>query len=191
MYDTQLMTSNLEIKKVFDLTKEKCKRTSTKERSLNSDLLKDQLLVKALQKNTDTYGVNVTSQFQAAYETKNPALSFLFAQVSNYILEKTFHVGSCQLQADVALFEFCKKGIFNVSLICSNPTDALTQHWYLMILDDNTFKISSRMPNVFSAIKPNGFSDTSLYFDTWSNQLCEWKNFKPDSENKYLKDLKN
>jgi hypothetical protein len=190
MDDKQPSVSNLTIKEIFDLTIDQCKRVSTKEGSLNADLSKDILLVKALQQCTQVYGINITSQFQAAYEAKNPALSFLFAQISNFILEKAFHVGSCQLQADVALFEFCKKGIFNVSIICSNPTNALIDHWYLMILDDHTFRASTQWPKVYAAIRPNGFSKTSLYFDTWSKQLCEWKNFKPDPENKYQKNLK-
>ena len=70
------------------------------------------MLVEALKKNNTTYGINITSQFQREYEAKKPALSFLFAQVSNFILEKSFHDGACQLQADVALFEFCKKVFF-------------------------------------------------------------------------------
>lgn len=182
-----------EIKEVFDLTIKQCKRSSTIERSIHSDLVKDNLLVKALQDNADIYGINISAQFQKIHEKNNPALSFLFAQVTNLILERTFHIGSCVMQADVALLEFCKKGVFNASLICSNPSNPKTQHFYLTVLDDQTFMEFSKWPDVYciadAAIEPNLFSE-SVYFDTWSKQLCEWKRFTPDAKNVYLKDLK-
>lgn len=185
MYHQKLIqTENIDInvKKIFDKVIAECKRASTK-MNLHQEKQKDELLAAQLEKVITIYGEAIASQFQSKYEKQNKGLSFLFAQVTNAVLERTFHEGRCHLQAAYSMFELYKSGIYNVSLVSSRINNPITEHWYLLILDDYTFKSMAQMPGIYVAVKPNGFNKMALFFDSWSEQICQWKNFQP--QNKY------
>lgn len=178
-----------DVKNIFNTIVNECPRSATK-RNLHPDSGKDQLLAQQLEQVINKYGQEIASQFQSVYEKQNPALSFLFAQVTNAVLEKTFHEGRCHLQAAYSLIELCKKNVFNASLVCSRTDNPATEHWYLIIPDDYTFKTLSQMPQIYVRVEPNRFNKEATFFDTWSNQLCQWQVFQPEPNNEYTKAIK-
>ncbi|MBA2367731.1 MAG: hypothetical protein H0V82_01750 [Candidatus Protochlamydia sp.] len=183
--------NNNVIMEIFNATLKECHRSFTK-KDLHIDSLKEEFLAVQLEKTRVRFGAAISEQFQKDNENKNAGLSFLFAQVTNAIIEKTFHQGSCHSQAAYSLIEFCKKSIFNVSLVNSHTGSEETSHWYLVLFDDFTFKSLATQPSnhpVFFTFKPDDFKKDWIFFDSWSNQLCEWKNFKP--ANSYTKAIKN
>jgi hypothetical protein len=175
---------------IFNATVKECYRSFTK-KDLHSDAFKEEVLAAQLEKARIKFGAAIADLFQIEYEAKNPTLSFLFAQVTNAIIEKTFHHGACHGQAAYSLIEFCKKSIFNVSLVNSVTGSEETSHWYLLLFDKFTFKAlatqRSTHPVCFT-FKPDDFNKEWIFFDSWSNQLCQWNNFKP--ENSYTNAIK-
>src|SRR5476651_2252643 len=95
------------VRNIFDTVVKECTRSLTK-KNLHRDPVKEEVLAKQLDKTFSKYGEMIAGQFQADYEKQNPALSFLFAQVSNAVIEKTFHHGSCHAQAAYSLIELSK-----------------------------------------------------------------------------------
>lgn len=175
------------IKQVFDQVVTHCSRSSTKE-NLHSIKKVEQFLATELERVTVEYGETIASDFQKEHAEQNPNLSFLFAQVNNAVLERTFHEGRCHLQAAYSLLELCKQGIFNASLVNSLTNNPATEHWYLVIPDDYTFASLFHISHVFVKVQPNGFNKSTLLFDPWSNQICQWRDFNP--ENRYTKAVK-
>jgi hypothetical protein len=179
------------IKDIFETTVKECKRSFTKQ-DLHSNPHKEDLLARKLDEAREKYGATIADQVQKIYEKQNPALSFLFAQVTNAIIEKTFHGGSCHAQAAYSLIECCKKGIYNVSLVFSRTNDPTTEHMYLLLFDEFTFNALAKQPSshpTYFLFNPKDFQKMWTFFDSWSNQLCEWKNFRP--QNNYTKAIKN
>lgn len=176
---------------IFNAVVKECHRSYTKH-NLHVDPAKEALLATQLEITRVKYAATFSDQFQKVHEKQNPGLSFLFAQVINAIFEKTFHEGQCHAQAAYTLIELCKKNIFNASLVCSRTNDPTTEHWYLLLFDDNTLKELANQPSqhpVYFRFSPNNFHKKWIYFDSWSNQLCLWENFQP--QNNSMRAIKN
>jgi hypothetical protein len=179
MYEKMSIITN-----TFNTVVKECPRSITK-KNLHSDPLKEEKLAAALNRTFVKYGEAIAGQIQSGYEKKNPALSFLFVQLSNAVFEKTFHYGSCHSQAAYSLIELSKQGIFNASLMFSKTDNLLTEHFYLLRLDEGTLERLQQLPIPSVFIKVNsqtGLPPDSLFFDTWSNELCEYKDLKPQND---------
>jgi hypothetical protein len=179
------------IETIFRSVVNDCKRSFTK-KNLHTDPVKEVVLAAKLEKTFSTYGEAIAGQFQTIYEGQNPALSFLFAQVSNAMIEKTFHHGACYPQAAYALIELIKTGIFNVSLMCSRTGNALTEHWYLLRHNEFTLKrlptLVSPESTIYIRVNPKSLTQDLLFFDTWSDQLCPFIHLK--SLDRYTSEIK-
>ena len=133
------------VKSVFDEVSVACARSFTK-KDLHSNPLNEEILAQQLDGVFFTYGRSVAGQFQAEYAEKNPALSFLFAQVSNAVVETAFHHESCHAQAALALIKLLQEGVYNVSLMWSRTDDPSTEHHYLLVLDGPTVSRLKKVP---------------------------------------------
>lgn len=165
---------------VFEEAVKSCPRSSTK-KNLHSDPTKEETLARLLNNVRTIFGTQIASQFQAEYESKNKGLSFLFAQITNAVVERAFHEGSCHAQAAYSLIELAKNNILNASLVCSRTLNLSTEHYYLLILEDHTYKILESQDDIIIKVGENRFNPESIFFDTWSNQLCHWSKFIPES----------
>jgi hypothetical protein len=170
------------VEKTFSQVLSVCKRSSTKN-DLHPDPAKEKILYSLLQKVYEIYGTDIADSFQAEYENTDPGLSYLFAHLTNAVLEKAFHDGSCHSQSSYAMFELSKEGIFNVSMVSSQTGNPGTDHFYLMMPDEYTRKILSTIPNVFIHVNKSNFAASTVFFDTWSKILCKWQDFKGPIEN--------
>jgi hypothetical protein len=168
------------LRKIFDDIVKACTRSSTK-MDLHPDKHKENVLALLLKYAIDKFGQAVASNFQRIHEKTNPGLSYTFAQVSNAVVERTFHGGSCHAQAAYSLVEFAKNNIFNASLVCSRTGDTSTEHFYILLPDKQTFAVIAGGKDLFIRVTKNRFSDASTYVDPWSNQLCLWKDFQPNN----------
>jgi len=162
---------------VFDQVVKDCSRSSTK-KDLHDDANKEHSLAVMLQNVTKIFGLNVTAQFQQIHERQQPQLSYVFAQVSNAVLERAFHDGRCHSQAAYAMLELAKQKIFDACLVFSNTGNPATEHYFLIFLDDYAKQMLANHKNV----KVKRFNNNVLYFDTWSKQLCYWQDFKPSND---------
>ena len=180
------------IKDTFDAARNECTRSIT-HRSLHPVKENEEVLARLLNKVFKDYGENIAKQIQDIYEERNPSLSFLFAQVSNAVFEKTFHHGSCHSQAAYSLIELSKKRIFNASLMWSKTNNILTEHFYLLILDEVTLKRLKQLRTPHPVVVPvnfkTGLPSESLFFDPWSNELCEYKKLN-HKKNVFIKEIK-
>ncbi|MBA3537975.1 MAG: hypothetical protein H0T84_15450 [Tatlockia sp.] len=179
MYEKNAIITN-----TFNTVVKECTRSLTK-KNLHINPLKEEKLAVALNKTFKKFGEAVAVQIQSSYEKKNPALSFLFAQISNAVFEKTFYYGSYHSQAAYSLIELSKLGIFNASLMFSHTGDQLTEHYYLLLLDESTLERLQQLPAKTVFIRVNsksGLPAESLFFDTWSNELCKYKDLVPQNE---------
>jgi hypothetical protein len=180
------------INNTFDAVRNECTRSTT-HRNLHPVKENEEVLARLLKKASNDYSENIASQFQNSHEKINPSLSFLFAQVSNAVFEKSFHNGSCHAQAAYSLIELAKKEIFNASLMWSKTNNISTEHFYLLMLDEGTLKILKQLktPNPVCALVnfKTGLPPESLFFDTWSNELCEYKKLN-HNKNAYIKEIK-
>lgn len=178
------------VEETFNAVKKECTRSITK-KDLHSDRHKEEALAKYLSRTFERYGENIAEKFQNLHQKQNPALSFLFAQLTNAIVEKTFHQGGCHAQAAYALIELAKKGIFNACLMCNKTGNLATTHYYLLILDEFTFerlKLADANSVYIRVNAKTGLPPKSHFFDTWSNELCEYEKFI--SKNDFTKDIK-
>ncbi len=176
------------LRKIFDEIVKACSRSTTK-KNLHSDPKKEEALAWLLNNIRTIFGSNLATKFQGEYEAKNPALSFLYAQITNAVIERAFHEGSCHAQAAYSLIELAKNRIFKASLVCSRTGNLSTEHFYVLLLEDHTYNILASHKDIFIPITKNRFNPVSTFFDTWSNQLCRWDEFKAESP--YTKEIRN
>lgn len=181
------MPITADLKKIFEVAVKECPRSTTK-KNLHADPSKDNALAILLRNAFETFGMEVSARFERQNIKDNPGLTFLYAQVTNAVIQKTFHEGSCHAQAAYAMIELAKNKIFNASLAKCDSGNDLNDHWYLMVLEEHTFQLLSKAPSLYIRVSENRFNPESIFLDTWSNQLCRWKEFKEESH--YTKALR-
>ncbi|MBX9703319.1 MAG: hypothetical protein K2X39_04115, partial [Silvanigrellaceae bacterium] len=104
-----------EIEQVFNDVLQLCSRSETK-LDLHPNKDKDLCLAMLLEQARVKYGEQICNSLQQEYERTQPQLSFLFAQLTNAVLQSVFRQGRCHGQAAYALFELFKAGKFNATL---------------------------------------------------------------------------
>jgi hypothetical protein len=176
-----------DLKKIFEAAVKECPRSTTK-KNLHADPRKDNALAILLDNAFEIFGLEVSARFERQNIKDNPALTFLYAQVTNAVIQKTIHQGSCHAQAAYTMIELAKNKIFNASLVKCDSGNELNDHWYLLILEEHTFQLLSKAPSLYIRVTENRFNPESIFLDPWSNQLCRWKEFKEESH--YTKALR-
>ncbi len=169
------------VEQVFQKVRTECTRSTTKG-DLHSDADKEEILGLSVITAVKKYGENIADAFQSEFGKTDEKLSYLFAQLTNAIIEKTFRDGSCHAQASYSLFELAKKSVFDVSLVYSKTEKIKTEHFYLMMPDKFALNIFLQHDITSFIVNNSRFGSETILYDTWSDILCKWQDFSGEIE---------
>lgn len=168
-----------QLQKIFDEIAKNCQRSSTK-KDLHSDQDKENTLAVLLKYVLEYF--NFTHQFMREHEQTDPKLAYLFSAICAAVNQSAFHDGRCQMTANYAMLELAKNRIFDASIVVNALGKAGAEHFFVMIPDDKLFNTLNSYKSLHCNVTKGRFTERSIFFDPWSNQICRWENFEPSND---------